>query len=292
MANAFSEKRREADQMKRITVVVPAFNAEKYLAETLYSIHRQTVKPYEVIVVNDCSTDRTGLIADSCGKLYFHDIKFSHYKHEENKGIGATRQDGIRFAQGNFIAFLSSDDVYHPDFIKASIQQLDQDPYAATFTDYYRCNAELKPFEVFRCPYYRTWEEFRILVLNWALQINMFVNFSSVVMPKNWFSTVGFSSSQRHGEDLLFLLDSLIVGCNWKHIRQPLLKYRIHGKSGSSSWVTAERDRLIHETFMRLVELGVPELVAHEATQLDKQQRAIYHTPLRRVLRKLKSLIP
>jgi glycosyltransferase involved in cell wall biosynthesis len=91
----------------RISVIIPAFNAEKYLAEAIESARQQTLRPAEVIVVDDGSSDRTAEIAKS-----FSDII---YVRQPNAGVAAALNYGSRVAQGDFIAFLSADDVWCAD---------------------------------------------------------------------------------------------------------------------------------------------------------------------------------
>jgi len=205
-------------------VIVPAYNAEKYLASTLRSIFAQTFPPFEVILVNDGSTDDTENIALQMGVKKI-------VTHPRNMGIGAARQSVTRFVKGSFIAYLSSDDVYHPKFLEKLSAFLAHD--TATFTDYYMCNETLMPISIFKAPAFETQEEFRNLCMEWALKKNMFVNFSSIIVPQNVFSMIRFEEKLRHGEDLIFLLDTIIMGLKWTHIASPLLYYRLHGMQGT-----------------------------------------------------------
>jgi len=91
---------------QRTTVVIPAYNGEKYLAEALGSVTAQTDPASEVIVVDDGSTDATAEIARS-----FNTVS---YVHQQNAGVGAALNHGSRLARGDFIAFLSADDVWKP----------------------------------------------------------------------------------------------------------------------------------------------------------------------------------
>lgn len=277
--------------MKKVSVVVPAYNAAKYLAKTLHSIHLQTVQPYEVVVVNDCSTDDTAMIAEACGKLYFHKIEFNLLQHKQNRGIGATRLDGALAAKGDYVAFLSSDDLYEPDFLIYSLLKLDQDH--ATFTDYYRVNEELQLIDIFKAPYYKTFEEFRILAINWALRKNMFVNFSSVILPKWIFEEAKFLLKLRHGEDLVFLLDTIIAGLRWNHIRKPLTKYRIHQKQGTVLLDPQEWLLTWKMAADRLLKLGVPEqeviLAMAKSKNLYMKRQTPFRTAVRKVFAKVKA---
>lgn len=95
-----------------ISVVIPAFNAESYLAEALDSIFAQDRQPHEVIVVDDGSTDNTAGIAKS-----YPDVR---YIHQRNQGQPTARNQGLAHATGELISFLDADDMWLPN--KSSIQ--------------------------------------------------------------------------------------------------------------------------------------------------------------------------
>ena len=90
-----------------ISVIVPAFNAEKYIAEAVSSILAQDPAPDEVIIVNDGSTDNTGSIAESFDEPVRCFV-------QENTGAAAARNMGIRQARGDILAFLDADDIWLP----------------------------------------------------------------------------------------------------------------------------------------------------------------------------------
>jgi len=236
----------------RISVVIPAYNSEQYIEETLKHVIHQTLKPYEIIVVDDCSSDRTRMIA----RKYSSRIVV----HEENLGIGASRRDGALNAEGDYVAFCSSDDVWSLFFLKECSKHLSED--TATFTDYYFIPEDsLIPIGKFEAPRYETQNEFRRLVIEWALRKNMFVNFSSVIIPKQIFEKINFEPKLRHGEDLIFLLDSIIHGLKWRHIRYPYLYYRIHRKMGTELIKENKQEFLTLWDFLkdRLTKLGVKQ---------------------------------
>ena len=94
--------------MPLISCIVPVFNGERYIGETLNSILNQTYRPLEVIVVDDGSTDGTHKIV---GK-YRNNVK---YIRQPNSGPWHARNNGLRTAQGDFLAFQDADDLWHPE---------------------------------------------------------------------------------------------------------------------------------------------------------------------------------
>ena len=96
-----------------ISVIIPMYNAEKYLGECLDSILAQTFQDFEVILVNDCSTDNSRQIAESYIEKFGSRLKI--YDNEKNSGAGATRNNGLRYASGEYVFFMDSDDMILPN---------------------------------------------------------------------------------------------------------------------------------------------------------------------------------
>ena len=106
-----------------ITVVVTAYNIEKYIVKCLDSILEQTYRDFHVIVVDDGSADRTGYLASEyCRK---HD-GFSYY-HQENAGVSVARNYGIDHAEGDFIAFVDGDDYLDCDYLEKLLAAITSD---------------------------------------------------------------------------------------------------------------------------------------------------------------------
>lgn len=96
-----------------VSVIVPAYNSQKYISECLDSLIKQTFDSYEIIVIDDGSTDNTPLICDE----YANKNSNMRVFHEENKGVSEARNLGIFLANGIFVTFVDSDDYVRPEFI-------------------------------------------------------------------------------------------------------------------------------------------------------------------------------
>jgi len=92
----------------RISCIVPVYNGERFLAEALDSILAQSLAPFEVIVVDDGSTDTTPAVATRYGQRIT-------YIRQDNAGPSAARNRGVRAARGELVAFLDADDIWRPD---------------------------------------------------------------------------------------------------------------------------------------------------------------------------------
>lgn len=91
-----------------ISCIVPVFNGERYVSETLDSILAQTYRPLELIVADDGSTDGTAAVVARYGEPV-------RYLWQSNQGPAAARNLGVSAAQGEFVAFLDADDLWHPE---------------------------------------------------------------------------------------------------------------------------------------------------------------------------------
>ncbi len=114
----------------KVSVIIPTFNRKDFVVEAIESVLKQSVKPYEVIVVDDGSQDSTG---DIIKKKFAADIV---YIYQENKGVSAARNRGIKEAKGDYIALLDSDDLWKKDKLKKHIKFIENHPeYRVSQTD-------------------------------------------------------------------------------------------------------------------------------------------------------------
>ena len=92
--------------MLKVSVLIPVFNGEKYLAEAIESVLNQTFKGFELIIVDDGSTDNTGIIAESYPSV--------HYIRKQHSGVSDSRNTAVKNANGEWIVFLDADDILMP----------------------------------------------------------------------------------------------------------------------------------------------------------------------------------
>jgi glycosyltransferase involved in cell wall biosynthesis len=108
-----------------VSVVIPAFNSKKYIAETLQSVSNQSYKNFEVVIVDDGSTDgQSEIIQQHCAA----DARFRAI-FQENTGVSTARNNGFNHTKGKYIAFLDADDVWLPDNLQLKIDKLEAGPY-------------------------------------------------------------------------------------------------------------------------------------------------------------------
>jgi glycosyltransferase involved in cell wall biosynthesis len=107
-----------------VSIIVPVFNGEQYLRESLDSILAQTYAPTEVLVMDDGSTDSTPAIISSYGD------RVQHHRQPRNLGIYGNSNAGIALARGDYVAIYHADDVYHPSIVEREVAFLQQYPEA------------------------------------------------------------------------------------------------------------------------------------------------------------------
>lgn len=99
--------------MDLVSVIIPVYNAEKYVRRCLFSILNQTYKNIEIILINDGSTDRSGDICQHYANKYEH----IHVIHQDNLGPAAARNQGLKHATGTYIQFIDADDTIKPEMV-------------------------------------------------------------------------------------------------------------------------------------------------------------------------------
>ena len=118
----------------KVSIVMPAFNAEKYIGDAIDSVRNQTYTNWELLIVDDCSTDNTREIITS-----IEDKRIRYLKNSTNSGAAISRNYALREADGKWIALLDSDDVWTPNKLEKQIEFMMEHGYAFTFTDYRIC---------------------------------------------------------------------------------------------------------------------------------------------------------
>lgn len=118
--------------MPKVSVIIPAYNCAKYITEAIESVLKQTYTDFEIVVVNDGSTDNTEEVL----KEYIEN-GIVNYIYQKNKGVSAARNRGIISAKGDYIAFLDADDFWEPEKIGQQVEAFQEYPGAGlSFSNY------------------------------------------------------------------------------------------------------------------------------------------------------------
>lgn len=125
----------------KYSIIIPVYNVEKTLDKCLQSVQNQTFKDFEVIMINDGSSDLSGEI---CARFAKSDRRFK-YIEQSNQGVSAARNKGIRKAQGEYIAFLDSDDEYTEFYLEAFEKLMEQVPDCNNYWCGFKVYKEIDP---------------------------------------------------------------------------------------------------------------------------------------------------
>ncbi|MBF6640095.1 glycosyltransferase family 2 protein [Flavobacterium sp. J49] len=180
--------------MPYFSIVIPVFNKEKFVANTLKSVLSQTLTDYEIIIVNDGSTDNSEAIINS-----FSDDRIRYFL-KENEGVAVARNFGIDKANGAFVCFLDADDFWHPDFLKTMHGYIQKFPEQKVFACAIEIETQNKTFPANYSIAKKG--DFEIVDFFDASQKECVLWTSSVVIHKSVFEVVGnFDTKIKKGED-------------------------------------------------------------------------------------------
>lgn len=193
--------------MKKVSIVLPAYNAENNISKCLDSIIRQSFKDWELLIVNDGSSDKTGEIC----KAYSLTDERIHYYEISNKGVSFARNYGISNSSGEYITFIDSDDSYEYTFLHELLIKRTEFHDKLPVCNYYRVNGigekQANSVDLIEQIYPRskTMKLFRFELI--GIVWNKL--YRSDVIKRN---SIQFPESCSLGEDLLFNISYLTVG--------------------------------------------------------------------------------
>ena len=204
-----------------VSIIMPAYNAELYIASAMESILRQTYQNWELLVVNDASLDLTGKIVE---KIKEKDSRIRLFTNIANMGIAESRNVALKNAAGRFIAFLDSDDLWLPHKLSTQLAFMNTRNTAITYSAYSRVNESGKYLGTVMPPQILTYKD--------LLKTNHIGNLTGVYdcesLGKEYFKKF------KHEDYIAWL--NLIKRAGCAHgINQELAQYRVYSGSASSN---------------------------------------------------------
>lgn len=218
--------------MKMVSVIIPAYNQSRYLGDAIQSVLNQTCSDFEIIVVDDGSTDDTGRVAHQ------FDPAIVHYFYQENAGLSAARNTGIRNASGEFITYLDSDDLFAPRKLELLVGEFERNPQMGFVAGQaILIDENGSPLDrIFDTPVPPEPSD----LLYW----NPF-HVCSVMVRREWQQKAGyFDESLRAYEDWDMWLRLARLGCPMGWVPEPVSMYRFH-----TAQMTRDRQRMTTATF-------------------------------------------
>lgn len=242
--NVEKEKRRVLSYgVPLVSIILPVYNGEQYLNECLASIYNQSFQDYELIIINDGSTDRTKEILEA----HKHRATILH---QENKGVSNAMNKGIELAQGKYICFIAHDDMYHPDKLKTNVFYMASLDVGIVYSDAYHIDGN--KVTLHKAPEYDP---------N-VLLIRNYINNNAVMVKKECLDRLKQSDGYYYDETLTSCMD----GDMWirlsriyvfKHIPIPLSYYRIHSKQMSKKLIHRKDRWKVHLRYNKISLRGI-----------------------------------
>jgi len=132
---------------KLVSIITPSFNCEKFIADTIISVQNQTYKNWELIIVDDCSTDNSITIIN---KFLEKDDRIKLIKLEVNSGPAKARNKGIELSKGKYIAFLDGDDRWLTEKLELQLNFMESKQIPLSFTSYFSVNEDSENLKLVR----------------------------------------------------------------------------------------------------------------------------------------------
>lgn len=120
-----------------VSIIMPSYNTAPYIKETIQSVLNQTYTNWELIIVDDCSTDNTDEVLSE-----IHDERIKYFKNEKNSGAAVSRNKALREAKGQWIAYLDSDDLWMTEKLEKQINFMKKNGYSFSYTNYEEIDVE------------------------------------------------------------------------------------------------------------------------------------------------------
>lgn len=127
-----------------VSIIMPSYNTTKYIANTIESVLNQTYTKWELIIVDDCSSDDTDFVV----KGYLSDSRIRYFKNPKNSGAAVSRNKALREAKGKWIAFLDSDDLWDKKKLQKQISFMEKNDYHFSYTNYEEIDENDSPLGV------------------------------------------------------------------------------------------------------------------------------------------------
>lgn len=200
----------------KVSVIVPAYNQAAYIAEAIHSVVNQSYSNWELIIVDDGSTDATAEVARQ-----FDDPRI-RYLYQTNRGLPGARNTGITHSTGEYLAFLDADDLYHSDKLAVQVAHLNQNTdVGMSYTSRIAIEQSGAPLKLSRAP---ETVSLATLVLGFPFVIN------DILIRRNWVEQVsGFDESfLLNSEDRDFYLRLALSGCSFAGVTRALSYRRLH----------------------------------------------------------------
>lgn len=234
--------------MKKISVITPMYNGEAYIRQCIRSVQDQSEQNWEMIIIDDGSTDRGPLI---CEELSREDDRIRLYR-QKNGGVSSARNKGLDLAEGEYVFFLDSDDMIHPRLLKEMVKQAQGYGYGLVFCGYarieewldgYTSNENILHWQAAKGEEIYEWFHKKYT--------NEMSGIGGKMIRKDMIENLWFDESLSNGEDTYFLYQLICKGISSSYTPSKWYCYRKHQGSVTHSAGMVQGERYC-ESSMRI----------------------------------------
>ena len=213
-----------------VSVVMPAYNAEKYIGEAIRAVQSQTYTNWILLVIDDCSTDHT---VDVVQAFVNTDDRIRLFRNTRNLGAAKTRNRGLELSEGEWVALLDSDDIWHSDKLEKQLAVALNSGSEIIYCSYSLISSDGQKISDYIVPMQTSYDD--------MLKESVF-SCSTTLLAKSVVDNNRFSADYYH-EDLVYWLQLLKKGYSASACCEPLADYRIVEGSRSHSKVQSAKNR-------------------------------------------------
>jgi glycosyltransferase involved in cell wall biosynthesis/SAM-dependent methyltransferase len=254
-----------------VSVIIPTYNRPEQLLTAVQSVREQSLTNIEIIVVNDCGVDVSKILQ----KL--NDPRIIYIRHDNNKGLSASRNTGIRASKGTYVAYLDDDDRYFPHHLQTLITSLSNTQYKIAYTDSYRAYKFLdngKLITIKRdCPYSIDFDKDLLLVKN-------IIPSNCIMHQKSCFEHIGMFDEALSSHEDWDLWIRLSREFNFLHLKEITCEFswRVDGSTMTSS---GDEDYL---QTRKIIYQRYNKYAINNASIIEQQQRLLQKISKRKPL--------
>lgn len=222
--------------MPKVSVILPSFNYENFVSEAIESVLAQSYRDWELVIVDDGSTDRSPEVIERYAQAYPGRIRVFYHEGRVNRGIVETYRLGIAQSRGEYTAFIESDDQWLPDNLEKKLAELEKDPHVAVAHSRVEMFGDEQAIRKLRIKYH--WPRFRTAgvggsafeALGLLLRFNFVLTFSNFITRKRFLTDLNYTPPRGAWLDW-WLVSQLSLRGKFYYVPDICVRWRIHPRS-------------------------------------------------------------